>query len=334
MDRRAFLVATASVFLAGHLPQSVCAATNTPPSHGTLLKPVTGGPMLEEKTFNTGTVSLAYTVAGAELAAPLLMLHGGAWSRMEFLSLIPALSRKRCIYALDSRGCGNSGWTPGHYKLSNFTEDIIAFLDHLPTTAIILGHSIGGVVALMAAKARPDKVKALIIEDAPLEISAYRKLVEGSHDMFTTWLAAKQNSRTEPELALALADTFQGYPGVTSPWILFFANCLWRLDPTYFDHLLKDFDSFVYGYAPWVTLRQFNRPALFLRGENRLGAVMTDEEVAKALQICSKARYKEIVGVGHLLHLQDVGQDPVLAALNDFLDTSISTSDISGAFQG
>lgn len=288
--------------------------------------------MLEERTFNTGTVSLAYTMAGAGQAAPLLMLHGGAWSRMEFLSLIPALSRDRRIYALDSRGCGDSGWTPGQYTLGDFTGDIIAFLDHLPAPAILLGHSIGGVVALMAAKARPGKVKALIIEDAPLESTTYRRIVEGSHDMFTTWLTAKQGARTQQELALALADAFQGYPGVTSPWILFFAECLWRLDPTYFDHLLKDFDAFAHGYAPWETLRQFDRPVLLLRGEKRLGAVMTGEEVAKALQVCSTARYREIAGVGHLLHLQDAGQDPVLAALNDFLGAADSQSDISGAF--
>jgi hypothetical protein len=76
--------------------------------------------------------------------------------------------------------------------------------------------------------------EALIIEDSPLTLDNYRKVVESSRDMFGLWLSLKKSARSEQELALALADAYKDYPGVTSTWILFFAGCLWQLDPTYF----------------------------------------------------------------------------------------------------
>jgi pimeloyl-ACP methyl ester carboxylesterase len=61
-------------------------------------------------------------------------------------------------------------------------------------------------------------------------------------------------------------------------------------------------------------------PILFLRGESRLGAVMTDNEVAWLQRHCGNAQCVSINGVGHLLHLEDAGQTPVLTAMLAFLD--------------
>jgi len=54
---------------------------------------------------------------------------------------------------------------------------------------------------------------------------------------------------------------------VTSAWTLFFAGCLWQLDPTYFHALLDDFDSFTEGYDYQNILAKIDCPVLFLRGE-------------------------------------------------------------------
>jgi len=52
-----------------------------------------------------------------------------------------------------------------HYRLEDFTEDTVEFVRQLNAPAVLVGHSIGGVIALMAAARCPEKVKALIIED-------------------------------------------------------------------------------------------------------------------------------------------------------------------------
>ena len=63
-----------------------------------------------------------------------------------------------------------------------------------------------------------------------------------------------------------------------------------------------------------------NCPVLFIRGEAKLGAVMTDGEVSWVKQNFSNVYYAQINGVGHLLHLQDQGQTPVLTEMMTFLE--------------
>lgn len=274
--------------------------------------------MSREKSFDTGKVKLNYLDYGSS-TEPLVMLHGGAWCWQEYLSLIPGLAQRWHAYALDLRGNGRSGWVPGQYRLEDFTEDTVAFVGRLHAPAVLVGHSLGGVVALMAAARSPERVKALVIEDAPLTLDNYRRTIDASREMFRLWLDLKRSAQTEQELSLALANRFRDYPGVTSQWLLFFARCLWQLDPTYFDALLHDFDGFTRGYDYKRVLARIGCPVLFIRGEARLGAVMTDEETAWLQGNVRTATCARIDGVGHLLHLQDQGQAPVLAEMTGFL---------------
>jgi pimeloyl-ACP methyl ester carboxylesterase len=148
----------------------------------------------------------------------------------------------------------------------------------LKTPTILVGHSIGGVVALMVAARCPDKVKVLIIEDVPLTLANYKEITDSSRHMFSLWLDLKQSAQSEQELSLKLANAYIDYPAVTSAWIMFFAGCLWQLDPTFFNALLHGFDAFAEGYECKQILEKIDCPVLFLRGETRLGAVMTDAE--------------------------------------------------------
>jgi pimeloyl-ACP methyl ester carboxylesterase len=256
-------------------------------------------------------VKINYFDYGSSTVEPLVMLHGGAWCWQEYLSLIPSLSERWHTYALDLRGNGRSGWVAGRYRLEDFTEDNVEFVRQLKAPAVLIGHSLGGVIALMVAARCPEKVKALIIEDSPLALDNYRRIIDSSRDMYRLWLELKKSVQSERELSLALADKYKDYPGITSAWILFFAGCLWQLDPTFFNTLLYDFDGFTKGYDYKQTLAKTICSVLFIRGEAKLGAVMTDDEISWLKQYFSNVNCVQINGVGHLLHLQDQGQTPV-----------------------
>ena len=279
-----------------------------------------GDRMPQEKFFDTGKVKLNYLDYGSASAEPLVMLHGGAWRWQAYLSLIPSLSQRWHVYAMDLRGNCRSGWVPEQYRLEDFTEDAVAFIRQLNAPAVLVGHSLGGVVALMAAARCPDKVKALILEDPVLTLDNYKRTVDASRDMYGLWLDLKKSVQSEKELSLALADKSREYPGVTSQWILFFAGCLWQLDPTYFNALLYDFDGFTRGYDYKLILAKITCPVLLVRGETKLGAIMTDDEISWLRQNFSNVRYAQINGVGHLLHLEDHGQTPVLTEMMAFLE--------------
>jgi len=104
--------------------------------------------MVHERLFDTGRVKLNYLDYGPPAGAPLVLLHGGAWRWQEYLSLIPHFAPRWHVYALDLRGNGRSGWVPNHYSLEDFTEDTGAFVRHVAAPAVLMGHSIGGVIAL------------------------------------------------------------------------------------------------------------------------------------------------------------------------------------------
>lgn len=276
--------------------------------------------MPQEKTFNGKAARLNYLDWGPSTAESVVLLHGGAWCWQEYLSLIPCLAQRRHVYALDFRGNGRSGWVQNAYRVQDFVEDTAEFLRDLPGPAVLAGHSLGGVVALVLAAQCADRVSALVLEDVPITAGNYRGIVESSRDMFGVWLKLRQQAQSEQELALLLAQEIKGHPGVTSSWLVFFARCLWALDPTFFTVMLRDFDGFAAGYDGQQLLEKISFPVLCLRGEPRLGAVMTDEEIASLQQTCPNVRCVQIGGVGHLLHLENQGQRPVLSAIMDFLD--------------
>jgi pimeloyl-ACP methyl ester carboxylesterase len=274
----------------------------------------------EERMFEAKAAKLNYLDWGPSSAEPLVMLHGGAWCWQEYLSLLPSLAQRWHTYSLDLRGNGRSGWVSDTYRLQDLAADNAQFLEQLNAPAVLVRHSIGGVIALMLAARGPDRVKAVIIEDVPLTLASYRRVIDSSRVMFGLWLSLKKSARTEADLALALADAYKDYPGVTSAWILFFARCLWLLDPTFFNSLLHDFEGFTAGFDGKQILGMIDCPALFIRGETRLGAVMTEEDISWLQKNCSNVKCTLIEGVGHLLHLEERGQKPVLTAMMAFLD--------------
>jgi pimeloyl-ACP methyl ester carboxylesterase len=144
---------------------------------------------------------------------------------------------------LDLRGNGRSQWTPDAYRLQDFVQDKLEFVEQLATPVVLVGHSIGGVIALMVASRCRNKVKAVVVEDSPLSLENYRNGIEANRAMYAQWLDLKKSAQTEQDLALRLGAAYLGYPGVTSAWLMFFAGCLWQLDPTYFNVLLRDLDT-------------------------------------------------------------------------------------------
>lgn len=88
----------------------------------------------------------------------LLFLHGYLSSTFSFRHLIPLLEKDFNIYALDLPGFGNSEKnTQFHYSLENYAELTARFSQKLNIiSCTIAGHSMGGQIALKAARKYPD----------------------------------------------------------------------------------------------------------------------------------------------------------------------------------
>src|SRR5262249_28309801 len=103
--------------------------------------------LFREATFDTGNVVLNYA-EGPASGLPLVMLHGGS-GRWQLYSEMLAELAKRChVYAPDLRGHGKSGWVPRGYTIREYVGDIAAFLEKISGPAVLMGHSLGGIIAV------------------------------------------------------------------------------------------------------------------------------------------------------------------------------------------
>ncbi|MFE7117188.1 alpha/beta fold hydrolase [Streptomyces sp. NPDC057654] len=121
-----------------------------------------------------GSIRLAYEQAGpASEAPPMLFVHGACCDRSYFEPQFTHFAGERRVAAVDLRGHGESDRpdtsTPGAYGVEAFADDVLAVSAAAGfDRPIVVGHSLGGLVALACA-ARPDAVRAVVLVDpAPI----------------------------------------------------------------------------------------------------------------------------------------------------------------------
>jgi len=120
----------------------------------------------QSSALDVGGVRIAYDRYGPEDAAPVVLLHAAGRDASSWNEVAPALSAGRCVYALDLRGHGRSGW-PGAYSFELMRDDVLGFVEALGLTGVTLvGHSLGGTVAWLVAERDPAWLARLVVEDS------------------------------------------------------------------------------------------------------------------------------------------------------------------------
>jgi 3-oxoadipate enol-lactonase len=80
--------------------------------------------------------------------------------------IVPTLAERYRVIRFDKRGHGLSDTPPGPYPMSDLAGDLATLMDRLGTgPAIVMGISIGGMIAQRLAVARPELVRALVLMD-------------------------------------------------------------------------------------------------------------------------------------------------------------------------
>lgn len=119
---------------------------------------------LDAKFIKVKESNIRYTVKGS--GAPILLFHGigeflEAWWRN-----IDPLSEHYLVYAMDLPGHGLSDKSAGSYSLSFVAELVSDFMKAMGIErAHLIGHSLGGILALSMAVNYPDRVGKLILVD-------------------------------------------------------------------------------------------------------------------------------------------------------------------------
>ena len=102
--------------------------------------------------------------AGGSETAPIVLVHGFGGDLNTWLFNQPDLAETHAVYALDLPGHGRSGKDVGAGDLATLSGALGAFLDALGIgRAHLVGHSLGGAVALELALGRPEAVASLTL---------------------------------------------------------------------------------------------------------------------------------------------------------------------------
>ena len=278
--------------------------------------------LFREATFDTGKVVLNYA-EGPAAGPPLVMLHGGSGRWQLYSGMLAELAERCHVYAPDLRGHGKSGWVPWGYTIRDYVEDIGAFLREVSGPAVLMGHSLGGIIAVATAKACPDLVRALIVGDAPLDAATWGQLMRDGRGKLAAWRALAGGTHPVEEIESLLGDAPEGSStlreifGEGSPIIHELAERLYHHDPDMLGMLIEDYENVAAGYDMETVLPAIHCPVLLVQADPSAGGALTDEEVQRALPLLADPTHMRFSGMDHMLLYDPKG--PPMEAVNAFL---------------
>ena len=121
--------------------------------------------MSEAKTVSAGGIEM-YVHDVGEGDRAFVLVHGFTGSSDDFVDVLPALSAHGRTIAPDNRGHGDTTNQGTGYTLEGMSRDLGACLDALGIERCdLLGHSLGGMIALRFVLAHPERVQSLVLMD-------------------------------------------------------------------------------------------------------------------------------------------------------------------------
>lgn len=161
----------------------------------------------------------------------LVFLHYWGGSSRTWQHVVDALSPDYRTVAIDQRGWGKSASPPAGYALSDLADDALALVDALHLESYLLvGHSMGGKVAQLAASRRPRGLRGLVlVAPAPptplaLPLDARQGMVH-AYDSRESIVATVQQvlapgGLSDGDLDTVIADSLAGALQAKSAWPL------------------------------------------------------------------------------------------------------------------
>lgn len=271
--------------------------------------------MLQEQTFDAGNVTLHYAAEQGD-GPPLVLLHGVTSRWQSWLPVMPDLALRWRLAALDFRGHGRSGRVAGAYRITDYAGDVIAFLRRQPgAPAVLVGHSLGAIVATAVGAAAPDLVRAIVLEDPPLAAFRHEHLRDRpEYGRFLRTRELARGGHTVDGLVALLADA---QPDLDAAARRARAMGISQLDPDVLTPILED--QAKEGYDQDACLRRLACPTLLLQGEPVHGGALADADAHRTAGLLARGVYVKLPHVGHGIHVAD--RLTFCRVVHDFLES-------------
>ncbi len=227
---------------------------------------------------------------------PLIILHGLFGSSDNWDSLSKDFAKARLdVIVPDLRNHGRSGHS-NTMTYKEMSHDLLVLIDSLGLSQVnLLGHSMGGKVAMRFAFDHPEKVNRLIVADISPHASngnIHRKLIDYMLSVDLNNLSSRRDIDTRMKETVP-DDRIR----------LFLLKNIYRKDKNSFgwrinlEAISNNLDKI---FSAIETSTAFSRPALFLRGEH--SAYIADKDIPQIKELFTNARFETIKNGTHWLH--------------------------------
>src|SRR5215471_18639837 len=225
------------------------------------------------RTVNVDGLSILYREAGPDDAPPLLLLHGLPSSSRMFEPLLTRLAGQFHMVAPDYPGFGHSDAptpTAFSYTFDNITKVVDHFTELLNlTTYTLYMQDYGGPVGFRMALAHPDRVEALIVQNAVAHNEGLGAIWKTRRAFWADRAANESALRTN---LLSLATTRTRHVG-DDPHVERYAPDLWTDEFAFLNQpgqveiqsdLFYDYRTNVDAYPTWQAWMQKTQPKLLV----------------------------------------------------------------------
>ncbi len=235
----------------------------------------------------------------SENGAPVLVLHGLFGRLSNWGWHCKQLAQQYAVYGVDLRNHGDSPHSD-QLDYQVMAEDVRQLIVRLGLeSCCIVGHSMGGKVAMQLALSFPDLIEKLVIVDiAPV---SYSEDADGHMNVLAAMDAVKLGeikSRTQAEV------TIEDYIPQEATRKFLLTNLVrnkegsfeWRLDK---DSIRKNYANL---RAELIATMSFLKPVLFIKGS--LSPYIKPEHEAQIKELFPAASVKLLMDAGHWLHAE------------------------------
>ena len=254
------------------------------------------------------TVELSFDEFGSPDNSPLIILHGFFASSRNWRQVAQKLAARYHVYVPDMR---NHGASPQHPLMdySVMAADLLRFMeDQELQTASLLGHSMGGKIAMWLALTSPARVKKLIVADiAPV---SYKHSFDNTVLALKALPLAEISNRKQAETQLARDIPELSYRQfLLQNLILKEGKYCWRVDLDIFQLM----SHHIAAFPDAEHLAPFAGNALFIAGGDSDFVQLQDIN-----SLFPEAAFSIIADAGHWLHVQQ--PDAFTTLVENFLE--------------
>lgn len=255
-------------------------------------------------------LNVYYELHGA--GEPLVLIAGLASDSQSWAPILPALAERFQVLIFDNRGAGRTDPMDTPLDIPRMADDVIALLDALKIPqAHLLGHSMGGMIALECAVRHPDRIRKLILASTSPKPSAR------DCALFRSW-AATLRAGVPPRLWFEniffwiFPERFFQYPAAVQVALDYSVNYPW---PQTADAFARQIEA-IAAFDICDSLKHIRIPTLALHGE--FDILFPPEHVLPKLAAIPGLKMTVMPGVAHSPALD--APDAFVNAIFSFLD--------------